>query len=104
MLEKYQSIIYKNENDKKKVKEDCLNFIIEKYNNYTKEEILNLIFSDQPNEISDDYAFALIETEGHMLFDITAQKFGFKIWKGKAWKNKTYKRKCPLGEECKNSQ
>lgn len=101
MLEKYQSIIYQNEEDKEKVKKDCLNFIIHKYKNYTKEEILNLIFSDQPNEISDDYAFALLETEGHMLFDITAKKFGFKIWKGKAWKNKTCKRKCPFGDECK---
>ncbi len=101
MLKKFQKLIYKNLSEKEKVRSECLDFITHRYKNYSIDEILKFIDSNTSNEIADDYFFALMQTEGQMLFDIAVKKYGLAIWNGKAWKNKKCKRKCPFGDECR---
>lgn len=101
MLSEYQKLIYEDEKVKEKVKNDCLNEVLNIYKNRTKDEVIKAIASDKPNDINSDYEFALLMTEGQMLFDKAVKNFGEKLWNGGAWQKENCKEKCPFGSMCK---
>lgn len=101
MLHEYQKLIYEDEKAKEKVKNDCLNEVLNMHKNRTKDEVIKAIVSDEPNEINSDYEFALLMTEGQMLFDKAVKNFGEKLWNGAAWQKDNCKVKCPFGSMCK---
>ena len=101
MLKKYEHLIYANVSEKKKVENECIDLVVKEHREYSKEKILELILSDKPNDIDSDYQMYILMTEGSLLFDKAAKKFGDKLWQSKAWKNKTCKRRCPFGDVCR---
>lgn len=84
-----------------KVKRKCRNLVIESTPEFSKEEIINFIFSEEPNQFNAEFYFNLSMIESEMLFEKVAKKFGTKLWKGHAWENKTCRRNCPFGCICK---
>lgn len=61
------------------------------YKNRTKDKVIKAIVSDEPNEINSDYEFALLMTEGQMLFNKAVKNFGEKLWNGAAWQKENCK-------------
>lgn len=101
MLRKYKSIIYKYGDAEKKVIDDCIKYVIDLYPNIDPHEVMNSILSDEPNNINCDYTFALLQTEGTMLFNIAVEKFGTKLWENQAWQKADCSKRCPFGNMCK---
>lgn len=101
MLSKYKSIIYKNENEEKKVIDDCINYVIDLYPNTDPCEIKASISREEINDINCDYTFTLLQTEGRLLFDIAVDKFGKTLWENQAWEKPNCSKECPFGSMCK---
>lgn len=100
MLEEYRKIIYKNEDEKKEVIENCINRVLEMYSESTKEEIIESITQDKSDVLNPEFIFELLMTEGTMLFDIAVKKFGEKIWNSGMTLDKKCKKLCPFGDMC----
>ena len=86
MLKKYEHLIYANVSEKKKVENECIDLVVKEHREYSKEKILELILSNKPNYIDSDYQMYILMTEGSLLFDKAAKKFGDKLWQNKACK------------------
>lgn len=125
MLEKYRTIIYKSEIEKRKVRDECIEEVMGRNPGCTKEEVLEAIkyieevmernpgcteeevFEAINNEdskksyLSLKYAQSLEWAESAMLFDVAVKKFGEKLWDSKKTLNRTCKKLCPFGFMCK---
>lgn len=104
MLSKYQPLIYKNEDEKSAVREQIISEVM-KYCSCTRDEVLEGIHVNNPNDNRIECTFTEITlyTEGQKLFDLTAERYGRKLWSGAAWKNKTCRKRCPFGGMCNKS-
>lgn len=105
MYEGFKNLIYKSEEDEKAVIEKVILYVME-LNSCTREELLEAISKDEPEtskerDIQYDYCMELNLTENCMLFNLTVDRFGRKLWSNNAWHNKTCRRKCPFGSICK---
>lgn len=101
MLKKFKGIIYQDENAEKKVIDDCIKYVIGLYPNIEPQEVINSIQNGKNDDINCDYALALLQAEGTMLFNIAAEKFGSELWKNQAWKKTNCIKRCPFGSMCK---
>lgn len=101
MLEKYESLIYADKAAKEETHRKCIQFVKDNHPNSSIAEIDKALNSAISNDIIYDYEFCELMTEGKLLFDKVASKFGEKLWRGNAWKNATCRRKCPFGDICK---
>lgn len=106
MLEKYRPLIYATKEEGEKVKQEAIESVIRNWSKeisrkeVTREEIIQSI-NEKDNKYDPEYFMELAIREGDMLFEKVAEKFGYKLWNGKAWRNKTCKRTCPLSSACK---
>ena len=99
MLAKYKSIIYKDKNHERTVINNCINYIQKNHPNYTKEEMYDLIEKNRDDMVSWDFIEELLMTEGQMLFAISVERFGNKLWaRDKLPKN--CGELCPFGDMC----
>lgn len=101
MLEKYRQLIYDSKSEQEKIENECLHLVINENPETPESEIIKAVFDNTPNKYAQDYGSYLAMSEGELLFKMTAEKFGYKLWNGKAWKNKTCKKSCPFGGICK---
>lgn len=101
MLAKYKNIIYKDENAEKKVIDYCTKYVVNLYPDVDPHKIEKSIQDKENNAINQDYAFVLLQSEGRLLFNITAEKFGMALWKNQAWEKSDCFKKCPFGNMCK---
>ena len=100
MYEEFKSLIYKSKEEEQAVIDEVIFDVIKKHS-CTKEELLNALSEDEPNEIQSDYHWELRTTENYMLFKLAVDKIGRKLWSNKAWHNKTCRRRCPFGDICR---
>lgn len=100
MLEKYRKIIYESEGEINKVIDSCINRVLENHPECTKEEILESIIKNKSDILNYDFTNELLMTEGKMLFDIAAAKFGERIWNSNVKSNDSCKKLCPFGDMC----
>lgn len=101
MLEEFKSIIYKDKNEEKKVIDDCIKYVMGLYPNIEPHKVINSIMNDENSNINYDYNFALLQTEGSMLFNIAAETFGMELWKSHAWEKTNCNKRCPFGSMCR---
>lgn len=103
MLEKYRTIIYKSESEKRKVRDECIEEVMERNPGCTKEEVFEAINNEDSKKsyLSLEYARSLEWAESAMLFDVAVKKFGEKLWDSKKTLNRTCKKLCPFGFMCK---
>lgn len=100
MLKKYRTIIYESEDEINKVIDNCINRVLKNHPECTKEEILESIIKNKSDILNYDFTNELLMTEGKMLFDIAAAKFGEKIWGSNVKLDNTCKKLCPFGDMC----
>lgn len=91
MNEKYKHLIYENQTDEEKVKQECYDYAL-RYN------------SVGTNDFELDYSIALLLEEGKMLFDLVAKTFGKQLWNNGSWQTEHCERNCPFGEMCKKNK
>ena len=106
-----EAILYQNDADKQAARRQCIADTIaanEKYQCYTVDQIEQ--FMDNPDSLerySKEYeavgTFDMIirMDERINVFKMSCERFGYKLWRGRAWQNKTCKRNCPLADFCK---
>lgn len=105
-----ETILYRNDEEKEAARlrciEDCINNSIH-YQNYTVSEFKQILLLDDSEYdfdtqfLVDNFEITFGYKESKRLFDLTCQKYGYKLWNGNAWHNKTCKRNCPLSDFCK---
>lgn len=100
MLSKYRSLIYANNEEMKDVENTCLSLVCDRYPDIPRNEIIRQIEADEATDIGYDYYLELAIAEGERLISLVREKFGVKLWKGKAWKQKSCKKTCPYGDVC----
>ena len=100
MLKKYRTIIYESEGEINKVIDNCINHVLKNHPECTKEEILESIIKNKSDILNYDFTNELLMTEGKMLFDIAAAKFGEKLWNSNVELDNTCKKLCPFGDMC----
>lgn len=101
MLAKFKGIIYKDKSAEKQIIENCIKYVIGIYPDIEPHKVIDLIQGGENNDINFDYNFALLQTEGTMLFSIAVKKFGSELWKNQAWKKTDCTTRCPFGSMCK---
>ena len=104
------SLLYQNDDEKKAARKQCITDTIaanEKYQCYTADQIEQ--FMDYPASLersSKEYEAAgtfdqIVRMDERInVFKLACDRFGYKIWHGRAWQNKTCKRNCPLADLC----
>lgn len=96
-VEKYRTIIYESEGEINKVIDNCINHVLKNHPECTKEEILESIIKNKSDILNYDFTNELLMTEGKMLFDIAAAKFGEKLWNSNVELDNTCKNFVPSG-------
>lgn len=105
-----EAILYQNDADKQAARRQCIADTIaanEKYQCYTVDQIEQ--FMDNPDSLerySKEYEAVgtfdqIVRMDERInVFKLACDRFGYKIWRGRAWQNKTCKRNCPLADFC----
>lgn len=105
------AILYQNDADKQAARRQSIADTIaanEEYQCYTVVQIEQ--FMDNPDSLerySKEYEAAgtfdqIVRMDERInVFKLACDRFGYKIWHGRAWQNKTCKRNCPLADFCR---
>ncbi|MBR3044631.1 MAG: hypothetical protein IKI45_09125 [Oscillospiraceae bacterium] len=105
------SILYQNDNEKQATRRKCIADTIianKKYQGYTVDQIMQ--FMKKPDsvrngtkdyEIASDFTLLISMEEKINVFKMACERFGYKLWRGRAWQNKACKRSCPLADFCR---
>ena len=105
------AILYQNDADKQAARRQSIADTIaanEEYQCYTVVQIEQ--FMDNPDSLerySKEYEAAgtfdqIVRMDERInVFKLACDRFGYKIWHGRAWRNKTCKRNCPLADFCR---
>lgn len=105
-----EAILYQNDADKQAARRQSIADTIaanEEYQCYTVDQIEQ--FMDNPDSLerySKEYEAAgtfdqIVRMDERInVFKMACDRFGYKLWRGRAWQNKTCKRNCPLADFC----
>lgn len=105
------AILYQNDADKQAARRQSIADTIaanEEYQCYTVVQIEQ--FMDNPDSLerySKEYEAAgtfdqIVRMDERInVFKLACDRFGYKIWHGRAWQNKTCKSNCPLADFCR---
>ena len=106
-----EAILYQNDAEKQAARRESIADTLaanEEYHCYTVDQIER--FMDNPDSLeSHSKEYEAAGTFGNVfrmderinVFKMACDRFGYKIWRGRAWQNKTCKRSCPLADFCK---
>ena len=100
MLRKFRNLIYQSKSDIAKIEEKCIVEVMKHFPEYSRQEIMDIIISDQPTDVKQDFDSQVSMIESTMLFERVAKIFGTELWQKKAFRLKTCRSKCPFREIC----